>query len=175
MLSRWIYVLIGNNDTGKTTFQKRLICHLTGLDYKRLDRNISFEVTHKYAPKKLNKLFLMSRSFQESKGEYQTVSRYFEEYFKADDICILSSHAQVSSMSEIEEMIYEGRKRKYNIGGVFFSNADSEETEKIAQFSWDERLYLKNPWIEKDSEWKKQIDCLAWEFSEMLIRRAILQ
>jgi len=117
----------------------------------------------------------MSRSFQETKSEYQSIERYFNEYFKDEDICVLSSHAHESCLSEIEEMIREGRKIKYNIGGVFFSNSDSDETKEISLLGWDERFYLQNPRVEVDEKWKEQIDNLAWEFSEMLIRRAMLQ
>ncbi len=117
----------------------------------------------------------MSRSFHETKSEYQTVARYFNEYFKEEDICVLSSHAHESSMEQIDEMINEGRKRKYNIGGVFFSNADSEETSAISLFNWDERFYLQNPWIGKEEKWKEQLDALAWDFAEMLIHRAMFQ
>jgi GTPase SAR1 family protein len=175
MLSKWIYVLIGNNNTGKTTFQKRLIYHLTGYTYVRLDRNTVFEVTHEYAPKKLSKISLMSRSYQESKDEYETVENYFEKYFQAEDVCILSTHAGKVSFPEIKEIIIEGRKRKYNVGGVFWSNADTKETAEVSLFDWDERFYLENPIIEDNKMWKEQIDRLAWEFAEMLIRRAMTQ
>ena len=112
MLTKWIYILIGNNNTGKTTFQKRLVYHLTGHTYVRLDRNVDFKVVHKYAPKKLNRIFLMSRSFQETRNEYETIKKYFNEYFKTEDICILSSHAHIANIPEIKEMIGEGRERK---------------------------------------------------------------
>lgn len=175
MLSRWIYVLVGNNDTGKTSFQKRLIYHLTGYTYARLDRNVTFEITHEYAPKKLNNIFFMSRSFQETKGEYETIRKYFESYFKEEDICILSSHSDNSCFQELLDVLKEGRKRKYNVGGVFWSNANTDQTSEISCFDWDERFHLENPKVENEAKWKEQIDGLAWEFAEMLIRRAMVQ
>ena len=45
MQTRWLSVLIGNNDAGKTTLQKRLIRHLCGLEYTRLDTNVLFNIT----------------------------------------------------------------------------------------------------------------------------------
>ena len=66
MLSKWIYVLIGNNNTGKTTFQKRLIYHLCGVTYTRLDRNTIHEINRPNSPKKLKKLSTINRSYQES-------------------------------------------------------------------------------------------------------------
>lgn len=175
MLSKWVYVLVGNNDTGKTTFQKRLIYHLTGDTYVRLDRNVTFGITHEYAPKKLNSIFFMSRSFQETKNEYKTIENYFCNYFKEKDICILSSHADDSCFQELLEIIKEARKRKYNVGGVFWSNSNTDQTAKISCFDWDERFYLENPKAEVEDRWKEQIDGLAWEFAEMLIRRAMVQ
>ena len=40
MLSYWAYILIGDNDTGKTGFQKYLVSELCGRRYKRLRRNL---------------------------------------------------------------------------------------------------------------------------------------
>jgi hypothetical protein len=40
MISNWAYILIGDNDTGKTTFQKHLLEILCGQSYDRLPRNI---------------------------------------------------------------------------------------------------------------------------------------
>lgn len=175
MLSRWIYILIGNNNTGKTSFQRRLVDYLTGLKYQRLASNSIFEITHAYAPKKLGNIFVMSRSFQEKRDEYESVEDYFERFFHEEDICILSSHAAASDVDDIEKMIAEGKKRKYNVGGVFFSNADSSVSSGIALFHWDERFHLDNPPAEDEEVWKSQLDRLAWEFAEMLIRRAAHQ
>lgn len=173
MLSKWIYILIGDNDTGKSTFQKRLIYHLTGEIYSRLDRNRDFEITHEYAPKKLGRIFLMSRSYQETRGEYQAVGEYFNDCFKNQDVCILSSHATAEAIGEIKEMIKEGRKRKYNIGGVFWTNCDNDEVAAISLLDWDERFLMDNPKVEGDDVWQEQVDFLAWEFAEMLVRRAM--
>lgn len=117
----------------------------------------------------------MSRSFQETRDEYKTVEKYFHDYFKEEDICILSSHAHEGSIAEIREMIKEGRKRKYNVGGVFWSNSNSDETSEISFLDWDERFYLDNPVAENEGKWEEQVDGLAWEFAEILIRRAMIQ
>ena len=177
MLSRWIYVLIGNNNTGKTTFQKRVLYHLTGFVYQRLDINRVFDITHKNAPKKLKTIFLINRSLQEQSGKDlprdNVVEGYFENRFRDASVCILSSHAIRTNIAEIEEVIKKGKERKYNIGGVFFSNASTNETAEIALLNWDEKFYLENPVVQDD--WETQVNDLAKEFSEMLIRRAAFQ
>jgi GTPase SAR1 family protein len=177
MLSKWIYVLVGNNNTGKSTFQKRLLYHLTDIDYQRLDRNLWFEIRHHHAPKKMRRLFVMGRSFQENQRDYESVEKYFERYFECADVCILSSHAHDDNVDDIKNMIIEGRKRKYNLGGVFWSNSSDEVSATISLLDWDERFYLENPVVDEEEEetWRKQIDDLAWEFAEMLIRRATVQ
>lgn len=175
MLSRWIYILIGNDRTGKTTFQKMLIYHLCGYKYQRLDRNIVLDINHIYAPKRLNTLFIMSRSYQENKNEYKTIERYFNEFFTEADVCILSMHAQRHCLDDINQSIKEGQKRCYNIGGVFFTNAISEITKDIALLNWDERFLLDNPITQDSDKQVEQISSLAWEFAEMVIRRACQQ
>jgi len=175
VLSKWIYVLIGNDRTGKTTFQKRVAYHLCGQAYERLPANTLLDITHKYAPKKLNNVSLINRSFQEKKGEYKSIENYFSKYFKAADICFLSSHANSSCVAEITEIISQAKIRKYNVGGVFFSNAENAYTQDIALLDWGERFYLENPIINNPSKIDQQIDGLAWEFSEMLVRRAYHQ
>ncbi len=175
MLSKWIYVLIGNDQTGKTTFQKRVAYHLSGETYKRLPANTLLDITHEYAPKKLNNVSLINRSFQEKKGEYKNIENYFNKYFEAADICFLSSHATSSCIAEITEIIKQAKIRKYNVGGVFFSNAENDYTQDIALLDWSERFYLENPMTNNPSKIDQQIDGLAWEFSEMLVRRAYHQ
>lgn len=175
MLSRWIYILIGNDRTGKTTFQKKLIYHLCRYQYQRLDRNLIFDINHGYAPKKFKKLFIMSRSYHENKDEYKSIERYFNDFFTEGDICILSMHAQRHYLEDIKQSIKEGKKRYYNIGGVFFTNATSEITKEIALLDWDERFLLDNPTTDNPEKQIEQINGLAWEFAEMVIRRACQQ
>ena len=40
MLSKWAYVIIGNNDTGKAGFQRFLVSELCNRQYERLPRNL---------------------------------------------------------------------------------------------------------------------------------------
>lgn len=175
MLSKWIYIPIGNNNTGKTTFQKRLIYHLCGITYVRLDRNTIHDINHPNSPKKMKKLSTINRSYQESKKEYDSIKNYFDNFFKDVDVCILSSHV-TDCLDDVMKMIQYGHRRKYNIGGIFFSNQeDTIENQKIAKLKWDERFYLENPVSDNQEVWERQIDNLAKEFSDMIVARAYLQ
>ena len=68
MISSWAYILIGNNGTGKTTFQKEIIQYLCGVEeIQRLQINKVFPIRHPDAPEDFKSLFAMNRSFQEKK------------------------------------------------------------------------------------------------------------
>ena len=175
MLSKWIYVLIGSNNTGKTTFQKRLIYHLCGVTYTRLDRNTVHDINRPNSPKKLKKLSTINRSYQESSDEYEDIKNYFDNFFQGVDICILSSHVE-GCLNDVKEMIKFGHRKKYNVGGIFLSNQDDTiDNQEIAMLNWDERFYLENPIIHEEEGWRRQIDDLAREFSDIVIARAYLQ
>lgn len=92
MYSRWAYILVGNNDTGKTSFQRNVVSELCGIKYDRLPRNIVKDINHPRAPRKLRTIFTSNRSYQEKIGEYKTVENYFSVFFREADICFLASH-----------------------------------------------------------------------------------
>ena len=71
MLKKNCYILIGDDLTGKTTFQKDLIFHLCGIEKIRLDTNLINIINHPESPRKLKTLFTMNRSIQEKMGEYK--------------------------------------------------------------------------------------------------------
>jgi hypothetical protein len=121
------------------------------------------------SPKKLNTLFIISKSYQE-KGGYESVEKYFSEHFKESDICILSSHI---NRNDIKQMIEHGHKRKYNIGAIFWSNSDNQEAGKISTLNWEERFFLSNPFTTDEETWRMQVDDLAREFAELILRRAL--
>src|SRR6266478_589014 len=81
MFSHWAYILIGQNDTGKTTFQRHIAFHLCGVRYSRLPSNVVNTITHPRCPKGLKTLFTSNRSFQEKKSIYKSVENYFTHFF----------------------------------------------------------------------------------------------
>ncbi|MFG1201164.1 hypothetical protein V5F29_02050 [Xanthobacter aminoxidans] len=172
MFSYWSYILIGNNDTGKTSFQKHLVFDLCGREYDRLPRNLLTEITHPRMPRGVATLSTMNRSYQEKIDEYIDISGFFRNSFKQGDICILSSHTHDPSIVHLKDMIHELRIRAYNVGAVFFSNGFNKDAEQISLLDWDERLWLENPPANSPEAIQSQIARLAREFSEMLIARA---
>ena len=169
METRWLYVLVGNNNTGKTTLQKEIIKHLCDIHYTRLDTNVLFDITCLDAPRRLATLFTANRSFQEKREDYLTVKNYFSKFFREASVAIISSHSHLAT-SEIDEMVCEGKRRFYNVAGVFFSNAIDEEVRDIsATLNWDERVYLKNPPAESPDEIQTNIVAAAWYLSDLII------
>ena len=81
MFSSWAYILIGNNDTGKTSFQRNLVSHLCGKAYTRLPTNTVKYITHPRAPQGFTKIFTCNRSFQEKLSEYKSIHFYFKHFF----------------------------------------------------------------------------------------------
>lgn len=175
MFSRWAYILVGDNNTGKTSFQRFLIEALCEEKYDRLPRNIVKEINHPRTPKKLKTIFLMNRSYQEKIIEYESVENFFTSFFKDADICILSSHSHYPSIQHTEEMMTELALKGYNIAGVFWSNAFEADAKKIASLPWQERLRIDNPPLDNEKAISSQIRKQAYEFAEMLISRSYSQ
>jgi hypothetical protein len=176
MLSRWVYILLGNDCTGKTTFQKKVIKGLCGVNKdNRLDTNIVLDITYPDAIRRLKTAFFANRSYQEKSSVFGSVQDYFENYFKDADVHILSSHLNVN---DIKTMIDECHKRVYNVAGVFWSNAFLDYKDKlntIALLNWDERLWFENPYTEDEKLHQKQIRSLAKDFMLMIVNRANIQ
>ena len=72
-------------------------------------------------------------------------------------------------------MIIEGRKKAYNIGGVFWKNCYNSNAQAISLLDWDERFFIDNPKTENKEESQNQINKVAKEFEEMIIKRSHLQ
>lgn len=172
MLSKWAFILIGENNTGKTSFQRYLIEALCHESYERLPRNIVKDITHPRAPRKFKTIFTANRSYQEKSVEYQSVSNYFLSFFKDADICILSSHSHGDSKTHVEEMLNELTSRAYNVAGIFWSNEFGIEAKSISSLPWQERVWIDNPQQESEENISLQIRQRAYEFAELLIARA---
>ncbi|MGG5509406.1 hypothetical protein ACPDHN_05590 [Myroides odoratimimus] len=173
MIKRTAYILIGDNNTGKTTFQKMLIKHLTGKSYTTLPTDLIHTIIHPESPRKLETLFTMNRSIQEKMTEehYTSVSEYFEKKFKDADICIMSSHAGGKSITEIEEMINILQEKYYNVEAVFFTNSIDPSTSEISKLKWNSRNMIQNDYNE---DWESFLTIQAQLFGDMIIRYAKL-
>ena len=179
MLSYWAYILIGNDKTGKTSFQRHLIADLCGREYDRLPTNTVKEINHPKMPRGVETISTMNRSYQEKISEYGTVENFFKSSFQEASICILSSHTDAPSIAHIRDMIRELRLLTYNVAGVFFSNGYNTDAAEISLLDWDEHLWIDNPTIrqkgdddEHEKAIQKQILQRTHEFSDLLVRRA---
>lgn len=172
MFSRWCYVLVGNNDTGKTSFQRGLIAHLCDEHYDRLPRNVVKPITHPKAPRGLKTIFTANRSYQEKLGEYKTVENYFSSFFKMADVAFVSTHTHGNSLSHAEQMIAELKVRCFNVAGVFWSNDYGSDAQAISKLPWQERLWVENPILSDATLISQQIRRLAKEFSDLLLARS---
>lgn len=173
MFSNWAFILIGNNNTGKTTFQKQVVHTLCNANYDRLPRNFHGNIVHPRSPRQLETLFAMNRSLQEMQSSYKSVNDFFNRGFNPAEICLLSSHADAGSFSDVQQMIEELHIRCYNVASIFFSNGYDESVHDFAKLNWQERLWVENP-VQKDNlTAEKQLQKSADAFSEMLIVRAI--
>ena len=169
MIKKTAYILIGDDRTGKTTFQKYLILYLCAKEkVNRLDTNLVHEINHPESPRKLKTLFTINRSIQEKMGDYKTIKNYFDKYFQNADICILSSHTHGKSINDINEMIERLNARYYNAEAVFFTNQMDSSTSEIAKLKWNSINIIENP-VDKD-KWEEQIKIGAEKLGEMIIR-----
>lgn len=175
MFSYWAFILIGNNNTGKTSFQKYLIEELCGHYKNRLERNLISNITHPRMPRGFDELFTMNRSYQETRSEYIDMDNYFLNFFKDAKICIMSSHSDGLSKQDIVEMRNHLKSRAYNVSAVFFSNSFTDDCEEISRDEWSERLWIENPVLPTEEEIKGQLQRKAREFASMLIARASAQ
>lgn len=172
MISHWAYILIGDNDTGKTSFQRYLLQELCNVRYQRLPINLLSDVTHPRAPRHFQKLFTANRSYQEKAGLYGSVPGYFRGHFKDADVCVLSSHAHAPCISDVQAMIDELQSRAYNIAGVFWSNNFGAPAKAISKLNWQERMWIRNPVKTSTEKIQEQISERAKMFANLLVERA---
>lgn len=169
MIKKTAYILIGDDKTGKTSFQKYLILHLCGANkFVKLNTNLVHDIIHPESPRKLKTLFTMNRSIQEKMGEYKSVENYFDKFFKDADICILSSHSHGTCINDIEKMIEILKSKYYNVEAVFFTNHLNTHTSDISKLSWNSRNIIENP--NNIENWKVQLEYGAKIFGDMIIR-----
>ena len=158
---KMLFVLIGNDRTGKTTLQKLLIKRLCGIDYKQLKTNLAFDIIHPEIKRKYNKISFGNRSYQEKIGVYKTVNGYFENHFNEQKIAFISSHL---NETDLGEMLKNGKRMFYNVTGVFFTNSINQDTNSnrnISELNWDERLVIENPVSDNNEIITEQLEKIA--------------
>lgn len=169
--SKQLFILLGNDMTGKTTLQKLLIEKICGHTYDRLPTNLRFDISHPEIKRKYQNISFGNRSYQEKIGEYGTVDEYFQNHFNPADISIISSHL---NLGHITEMIRNGKQRFYNVTGVFFDisiNTNPAINSQIALLDWNERLVIENPITEDERRIDRQLNAIADNFVVFISNR----
>jgi GTPase SAR1 family protein len=169
--SKQLFILIGDDRTGKTTLQKTLIEKLNGSKYSTLPTNLLFDIYHPEIKRKYQTISFANRSYQEKIGTYGTVNEYFENHFKEADICIVSSHLVIT---DIIEMIRNAKQRFYNVTGIFFENSikqSKQANEQISLLEWDERLFIENALTDDNARIHYQLNAIAESFVTFLSNR----
>ena len=166
-----LFVLIGNDRTGKTTLQKLLIKKLCGIDYTTLKTNLAFDINHPEIKRKYNKISFGNRSYQEKKEVYESVDGYFANHFNEQKIAFISSHL---NESDIEEMLTNGKRMFYNVIGVFFTNSIEQNVtlnRNVSELNWDERLVIENTISDNSEIIDEQLEKIADNFVFQIINK----
>jgi len=163
-----LFVLIGNDCTGKTTLQKLLIEKLCGIQYEKLPTNIALNIEHPEIKRKYSKISFGNRSYQEKINKYGSIDDYFANHFNEQKIAFISSHL---NKNDLENMILNGHRKFYNVYGVFFTNSIDENkplNSEISTLNWDERFVIENPNVEP-KQINSQLKKIAENITELLI------
>lgn len=169
--SKQLFIIIGDDKTGKTTLQKLLIKRLCGFGYDRLPVNKQFDISHPEIKRKYQSIFFSNRSYQEKISEYKTVDNYFQKFFQSADIAFVSSHLV---LQDIQKMIVNGRNMFYNINGIFWTNSienNRATNAEISSLDWNERFVIINQYSDDDDVIQRQIDQIADSIVALLINR----
>jgi hypothetical protein len=167
------FVLIGNNNNGKSELQRCIVDILTGNPCQRLNVNTEYDVAAwNGAHSEHIHVRFMSRSFQEIAGNYAngTIEEYFNNTARDCNVWILSSHLDVAV---IQTMIEELHKRFFNVSGVFFQNSverNPADNQQISQLCWDQRIFLDNPVCQDGDGWMVANHIAAFELCRYIMR-----
>jgi hypothetical protein len=169
--SKQLFILIGDDRTGKTTLQKLLIDRVCGFGYDRLPTNRVFNIIHPEIKRKYQNISFGNRSYQEKLGDYLSVENYFQNHFEPADIAFISSHLV---LADIQQMIVNGRNLFYNLNGIFWSNSIESNNLANAQISaleWNERFVITNPHADDEQQIHRQLELIADNIVTLIINR----
>jgi len=169
--SKQLFIIIGDDKTGKTTLQKLLIDRLCGFGYDRLPVNKLFDITHPEIKRKYQNISFGNRSYQEKIRDYETVDNYFQNHFQLGDIAFISSHLV---LTDIQQMMANGRNLFYNINGIFWTNSIESNriaNSQISSLDWNERFVITNPHSDNEHIIYHQLERIADSIVSLLVNR----
>lgn len=171
--SKMLFVLLGDDRTGKTTLQKLLIDKITASGwYEKLPTNQVYDIVHPEIKRKYQTISFANRSYQEKKEDYyKSIPEYFQLHFGDADIAFISSHLVEA---DVREMILHGKRLFFNVIAVFHTNSianNATSNHNISQLDWDERLVIENPLLEDDRLILEQLNSIAENFVTFIANR----
>ena len=169
--AKQLFIIIGDDRTGKTTLQKLLIDHICGFGYDRLPVNRKFDITHPEIKRKYQAISFGNRSYQEKISDYVSIDNYFQNHFQPADIAFISSHLVIA---DIQQMITNGRSLFYNVNGIFWTNSIQNNpvlNSQVSLLDWDERFVIENPITENRELMDRQLKAIADSISFFLVNR----
>lgn len=169
--SKQLFIIIGDDRTGKTTLQKLLIDRICGFGYERLPVNRRFDIINPEIKGKYKTISFGNRSYQEKISDYVSVDNYFQNHFQQADIAFISSHLV---LADIQQMITNGRGLFYNVNGVFWTNSiqnDPARNSQVSLLDWDERLVIENPITEDEVVIDRQLNSIADSILYFIVNR----
>jgi len=169
--SKQLFIIIGDDKTGKTTLQKLLIERLCGFGYDRLPVNKQFDINHPEIKRKYQSISFGNRSYQEKISDYETVDNYFQNHFQQADIAFISSHLV---LADVQQMMANGRNMFYNVNGIFWTNSmesNGAANAQISSLDWNERFVITNPHSDNEQVIQRQLEQIADSIVDLLINR----
>lgn len=170
MKIKLFFVLIGNNNSGKTKIQKKLIELICGEFYEKLPSNKIYDILIPNLKQKYNKIFFGNRSYQEINTEGKKVEDFFPDELKEADLVFVSSHLK---KIDIDEIIFFAKSNFYNVIGLFLYNSIDKNLDlnkEISLLNWDKRIILENYIKADESDIMKNIDNISNEIYYMLFQ-----
>lgn len=180
--SKWLFIFLGNDASGKTTIQKILVGLLAGREYDRLPSNTTHVITCERIVRKFRKMFVAGRSYQEltkakreKPDDFTSVEEYFQIFDQAGadvDLAFMASHLDPA---DIEMMVEQAHRRFCNVCGIFLSNSIEWQTSVNADISarlwWDERWLAENALADDEQIRADQLRRVATTLLQMLTER----
>ena len=114
-----VYILLGDDKSGKTTFQKYLIEELLGIKYSRMQSDLVLDVRHTKC--KYPYIYFIGRSIQERNKVHENIEKHVNQVMQCEDTCFfLSSHIVV--YDDIRKLVSAIKAWTDNITFIYLIN-----------------------------------------------------
>lgn len=178
MISKRMYVLIGNDEKRKIRFQEKLIGYLCE-NNEQNQKHEKRKLKEIYYSKNLNEIFFSIDELQSVHENNQDIKEYVNKFCE-DRNCDLWIISSKPNLYDIEILIKESHSKFLNVTGVFFEEDidDFKEVKKeMSKLSFDERIVLTNSVNKINNEHKIEEvigneEYICQDFANMLLIRS---